>query len=98
VLYTSDLVAECAAFGLPDATLGEAVHVVVALTGGAGGKAAPPALLATCRCHLPAYMVPATITLYPGPLPRNPNGKIDRRTLAAALAAAADQPAARPEP
>lgn len=98
VLYSSDLVAECAAFGLPHDTLGEAIHVVVALTAGADDKAAAPALLATCRRHLPAYMVPATITLYPGPLPRNPNGKIDRRTLAAALAAAADQPAARPEP
>ena len=28
-------------------------------------------------------MVPATIEVHPGPLPRNPNGKIDRKTLSA---------------
>ena len=31
---------------------------------------------------MPAYMVPAGIELVPGPLPRNPNGKIDRKLLA----------------
>ncbi len=31
---------------------------------------------------MPAYMVPAGITVRNGPLPRNPNGKIDRKTLA----------------
>jgi len=30
---------------------------------------------------MPAYMVPADIELVPGPLPRNPNGKIDRKRL-----------------
>ena len=39
-------------------------------------------LLAECRVRMPAYMVPASIVVRPGPLPRNPNGKIDRRTLA----------------
>jgi acyl-CoA synthetase (AMP-forming)/AMP-acid ligase II len=33
--------------------------------------------------HMPAYMVPAAIETQPGPLPRNPNGKIDRKRLAA---------------
>ena len=40
------------------------------------------ALLAECKKHMPAYMVPARIEVRPGPLPRNPNGKIDRKTLA----------------
>jgi hypothetical protein len=31
---------------------------------------------------MPAYMVPAGIGTLPGPLPRNPNGKIDRKWLA----------------
>jgi acyl-coenzyme A synthetase/AMP-(fatty) acid ligase len=31
------------------------------------------------RDRLPAYMVPAKIDVRPGPLPRNPNGKIDRK-------------------
>ena len=40
-------------------------------------------LLAECKSRLPAYMVPGRIDLRAGPLPRNPNGKIDRKTLAA---------------
>jgi hypothetical protein len=30
---------------------------------------------------MPAYMVPHGIDARTGPLPRNPNGKIDRKTL-----------------
>ena len=41
------------------------------------------ALLAECRQRMPAYMVPAGIEIVAGPLPRNPNGKIDRKLLAA---------------
>lgn len=37
------------------------------------------------RCHLPAYMLPRRITNF-DQLPLNPNGKIDRRALATALA------------
>lgn len=98
VLYASGQVAECAAFGLPHDTLGEAIHVVISLSEGTDSEAASAALLAACRQHLPAYMVPATISVYPGPLPRNPNGKIDRRTLATALAANAGKSAVHPEP
>ena len=86
VLYANELIAECAAFGMPHDTLGEAIHLVVTLVAGATNETASAILLAECRQRLPAYMVPATITIYPGPLPRNANGKIDRRTLAASLA------------
>lgn len=90
VLYANELVAECAAFGVPHDSLGEAIHVVVALVADtndtAAADTAPAALLLACRHQLPAYMVPAMITIYPGPLPRNANGKIDWRTLAADLA------------
>jgi acyl-CoA synthetase (AMP-forming)/AMP-acid ligase II len=41
-----------------------------------------PALLAACRSRLPTYMVPTRIDVREGPLPRNPNGKIDRKRLA----------------
>ena len=34
-----------------------------------------------CKARLPAYMVPTRIDVWPGPLPRNPNGKIDRKRL-----------------
>jgi acyl-CoA synthetase (AMP-forming)/AMP-acid ligase II len=44
------------------------------------------ALLAACRARLPAYMLPALVELRPGPLPRNANGKVDRRMLAGELA------------
>ena len=43
-----------------------------------------PALLADCRQRMPAYMVPAGIEVQAGPLPRNPNGKIDRKLLSTA--------------
>ena len=36
-------------------------------------------LLAACRERLPAFMVPAKVDIRRGPLPRNPNGKIDRK-------------------
>jgi acyl-CoA synthetase (AMP-forming)/AMP-acid ligase II len=37
------------------------------------------ALLAHCRATLPGYMVPAGVFWVSDPLPRNPNGKLDRR-------------------
>ena len=37
------------------------------------------ALLSHCRLQLPAYMVPTVVHWVPGPLPRNPNGKLDRQ-------------------
>ena len=51
------------------------------------------ALYALCRQQMPPYMVPAGITLVRGPLPRNANGKIDRKQLAAAVVQADDTPA-----
>ena len=42
-------------------------------------------LLAACRDKLPAYMVPSRIEAREGPLPRNANGKIDRKLLAGEL-------------
>lgn len=78
-LYATGLVGECCAFGVPDATLGAAIHVVATGNGGAPLDAA--ALLAECRRSLPAYMVPARIVQHSGPLPRNANGKIDRPRL-----------------
>ncbi len=47
----------------------------------AGDDAGGRDTVAECKKHMPAYMVPAGIELVAGPLPRNPNGKIDRKTL-----------------
>ncbi len=85
ILYATRLVGECAAFGEAHATLGQSIAVIV--TPPPGGSVDSAALLAECRARMPAYMVPARIEVRTGPLPRNPNGKIDRKTLSAATPA-----------
>ena len=80
VCYDSQLVGEAAAFGVPHESLGQAVMVVA--TPKPEVVADAEALLAVCRERLPAYMHPARIDFRPGPLPRNANGKIDRKSLA----------------
>lgn len=80
VIYATRLVGECVAFGVEHPTLGQAIQVIAAA--GADGDPDAVALLAECRARMPAYMVPASIIVRTGPLPRNPNGKIDRRGLA----------------
>lgn len=82
VLYATQLVGECVAFGVDDDRLGQAIQVIA--TPPVGGALDGSALLAECKSRMPAYMVPAGIEVRDGPLPRNPNGKIDRKTLAAA--------------
>jgi acyl-CoA ligase (AMP-forming) (exosortase A-associated) len=79
VLYSTQLVGEVAAFGVPHPTLGQGIFVVATPKDTAAVDAA--VLLATCRDRLPAFMVPARIEIRTGPLPRNPNGKIDRKEL-----------------
>lgn len=81
ILYATRLVGECAAFGVDHATLGQAIQVIATPPAGAA-ELDLPSLLAECRKHMPAYMVPAGVEALPGPLPRNPNGKIDRKALA----------------
>jgi acyl-CoA ligase (AMP-forming) (exosortase A-associated) len=79
ILYGTKLVGECVAFGVEHATLGQAIQVIA--TPPAGSALDVDALLAECKACMPAYMVPAGIDVRSGPLPRNPNGKIDRKTL-----------------
>jgi len=79
ILYATKLVGECVAFGVDDDRLGQAIQVIA--TAPAAGDLDVAALLAECRARMPAYMIPAGIEVRPGPLPRNPNGKIDRKTL-----------------
>ncbi len=82
ILYATTMVGECVAFGVDHDTLGQAIQVIV--TPPAGNSIDTAALLAECRMRMPAYMVPAGIAVREGPLPRNPNGKIDRKTLSTA--------------
>ena len=82
VLYATRLVGECAAFGVDSANLGQAIQVVVTPPAGLS-EVDLPGLLQECRKRMPAYMVPAGFEVVAGPLPRNANGKIDRKLLSA---------------
>ena len=80
VIYGTGLVNECAALGVPHFDLGQAV--VIACHAEQPGEETKESLIAACRISLPNYMVPAEI-IFRDALPRNPNGKIDRKRLAA---------------
>jgi acyl-CoA ligase (AMP-forming) (exosortase A-associated) len=84
VLYATGLVGEAAAFGVKHPKLGDAIVVVATAADGAGDV--EKALRAECQKRLPVYMVPAHIEIVAEALPRNPNGKIDRKALASARA------------
>jgi acyl-CoA synthetase (AMP-forming)/AMP-acid ligase II len=80
VVYSTGLVGEAAAFGVAHEVLGQAIVVVA--TRNPEQALDLGRLSQECRRRLPAYMVPADIRVHDGPLPRNPNGKIDRKLLA----------------
>lgn len=80
VIYAMDHVDEAAAIGVSHPILGQAI--VVVLTARDGIKLDAESLLLACKQHLPTYMLPARIEIWANSLPRNPNGKIDRKLLA----------------
>jgi acyl-CoA ligase (AMP-forming) (exosortase A-associated) len=82
-LYATGLVAEVAAFGVEHPVLGQAI-VVIAMTAAAngGGEGEATRIKRACQRALPAWMQPGIIELRDHALPRNPNGKIDRKRLA----------------
>ncbi|MBL8260033.1 MAG: acyl-CoA ligase (AMP-forming), exosortase A system-associated [Candidatus Competibacteraceae bacterium] len=82
VLYDSGQVAEAAAIGVPHWGLGQAVVGVVKPLWDAFDEAQ---LINHCKLRLPNFMVPLQIVLRRADLPRNPNGKIDRKLLAGEL-------------
>ena len=79
VLYATKLVGECVAFGVEHPAWGQAIQVIATAPDGATLDTA--ALLSVCKARMPAYMVPSGVEVVAGPLPRNPNGKIDRKLL-----------------
>ena len=81
ILYATRLVGDCVAFGIDHATLGQAIQVIASAPDGSAALNVSE-LLSQCRARMPAYMVPTGVEAMPGPLPRNPNGKIDRKLLA----------------
>jgi acyl-CoA synthetase (AMP-forming)/AMP-acid ligase II len=73
-----DGVREVVAFGAPDAARGMVVRVAVRGSDGLDSKSVER----YCRRHLPRYMWPDRVHVWPEDLPRTPSGKIDRRTVA----------------
>ena len=83
VIYSTGVVGEAVALGIPHPTLGQAI--VLLATPRANQTLDEEFLLAECKRRLPAFMVPAVIKTMDS-LPRNPNGKIDRKKLAGEFA------------
>ena len=81
VLYSSGLVAEALVHAIPDDALGSAICAVLLASAQASGSvgADSAAVLAHCREHLPNYMQPKILDWVEQPLPRGPNGKLDRQ-------------------
>ena len=79
--YNTGLVRDAVAFGLPDAVLGEKIHVVLSVRDGVTSTGAE--LLAAVAKAMPTYMVPRSVQLVDA-LPKTSSGKIDRTLVCAA--------------
>ena len=73
-VIATGLANEAVAFGVPDARLGHAIHLVVR------GQADEAELRAALKRELPGFMQPSVIR-FVAAMPLNPNGKIDRNAL-----------------
>jgi acyl-CoA ligase (AMP-forming) (exosortase A-associated) len=83
VIYASGWVNEVIALGVTHAVLGQTVALVIYAPDAEASLA--ESLRALCKIKLPSFMVPTQIEIRSEPLPRNPNGKIDRKQLTAEL-------------
>jgi acyl-CoA ligase (AMP-forming) (exosortase A-associated) len=79
-IYAMNLVGEVAAFGVTHPQLGQAIVVVAAER--LRPDVTAEAIRTECQKRLPTFQVPQHIEIVPTALPRNPNGKIDRKQLA----------------
>ncbi len=86
------LVGDCVALGLPDANLGQAVHLVASPPAAADSAYADSAaLIAALSRDLPNFMLPRVVH-WRAALPVNANGKLDRTGIYAELSALVHSP------
>lgn len=85
VLYSHPSVAEAAVIGVPDNVLGNSILAFVSLKQGVTTTEAE--LLGFCADRLEDFMIPKSVQFF-SVLPKSANGKIDKRELVMAKAAA----------
>ena len=78
IIYASGVAKEAAAIGIEHDALGQAIVVVISVD--SPNDFQEVELINLCKTRLPNFMVPAKIEIMPS-LPKNPNGKIDRKAL-----------------
>lgn len=83
ILYAMQAVGECIAFAVDCARSGSAIQII-ATQARPETPRSPLDIINMCRQKMPPYMVPSGVDFQRSPLPRNPNGKIDRVVLIAA--------------
>lgn len=83
ILYDLQAVGECIAFSVDCPRFGSAIQIIAtqAIPDSPRGQLD---IINMCKKKMPAYMVPSGVDFHKAPLPRNPNGKIDRVVLIAA--------------
>jgi len=86
ILLRHEGVAEAAVVGIPDPRWGESLAAVIVAR--AGGQVTADELIAHCRQYLGGYKIPRHIT-FVADLPRNPSGKVMKRTIREQLRQAA---------
>jgi acyl-coenzyme A synthetase/AMP-(fatty) acid ligase len=75
-VYSSKLVLEAAALGIPHPSLGQGILVIIT----SDDNVECDAIINHCKKELPNFMVPHAVEKTDS-LPRTPNGKIDRKLL-----------------
>lgn len=80
VIYATQMVSECIAFAVEHPVYGNAIQVIAAQASEISSNSESD-IKKECRLRMPTYMIPSGIHFVKGPLPRNPNGKIDRKLL-----------------
>jgi len=82
IVFQVSGVEQAVAFGAPHPQLGYGIVLVVQA---AAGSVDADTILAHCKIHLPMFMLPGHLEIA-SELPRNPNGKIDRKALSTRFA------------